>query len=352
MIKSSNLQELCSHLGMSKSVFKQAFSELKERGYLFTPAKTVAEFISNEYPVRLAIFGPTSDQRNSLSIGPFAISRKFYEHDFLKLKSHMSSDALGVLMTFKRIEYEKFGAFVDHPTITIQTNDEETFIEVAQMSGVYDLSKPFVYKEFVWFDVKNEFKLEGRSEFDQKKIERKFWWWWALIDFDEGFIPPLPEDKPENYSLLPNWFFEIPKRYLPEIIIHLIPRLFSYLTLGLKIEDLLISVDELTEIINEAFDEYKNQSVQTEAIDRELLIKELCDYNNYIYPVDVHTTLSYLESIAIISTTRMPTIYKLADEFEIPSSFSVTDEWEEKFNKFVETGSVLFGYLSLEEITT
>ena len=153
---------------MPKSVFKGAFSELKNRGYLFTPAQTVTEFISNEYPVRLATSGPTSQQKNVLSTGPFAISREFYECYFLRLKLELSLDTLGVLMTFKRVEHEKVGAFLDVQSTNIQA-DEETFLKIAQMSGIYDLSKPYVYRDFVWFDVTDRFKLEGKSELEHEQ---------------------------------------------------------------------------------------------------------------------------------------------------------------------------------------
>lgn len=346
----SNIQDICSHLGMSKAAFNEGFSELKRRGFLFTPAKTVKEFITDEYPTRLAMIGPTSEQPNVLSTGPFAVSRAFYDQYFLKMKSLLSADALGVLLMFKRVEYEKFGAFRDQ-SITIES-DEDSFIDVACTSGIYDLSQPHVYSDFVWFDVTDEYKTKGQPDLETEKSVSEFWWWRVLIEFDEGFIPPIPSDQPEDYSLIPDWYFEFPKRYMPEVIVQLLLKLFSHVTLGLDIENLVLDEDELIEIIDSIFDQYAYSSESAEAIDRELLVKELCDYNGYTYPIDAKTTISYLRSTGFISTTENQTTYELTMTFEIPAEFTVTDEWEEKFCKFVETGSVLFAYMSFEEIVT
>lgn len=335
---------------MSKTAFKNAFSELKERGLLFTPAKTVQDFISDQYPIRLAIIGPTSEQPNVLSTGPFAVSREYYDKHFLQMKSRLSPEVLSVLITFKRVEYEKFGTILNQ-SITIES-DEDSLIKVAQMSGIFDLSRPHIYSDYVWFDVTHEYKTEGQLALEPEQPPREYWWWREIIEFDEGFVPPIPSDRPEDFVLIPEWIFEIPQRYLPEMIVLLLPKLFSYLTLGLKIENLALNVDDLLGIIDSFFDEYNYPNDHTEAVDRELLVKELCDYNGYTYPVDVQTTISYLESIGIVSTIENQTTYELASTFEIPSEFSVTDEWEEKFHKFVETGSVLFAYMSYEEIVS
>lgn len=317
---------------------------------LFTPAKTVQEFITGAYPVRLAPIGPTSEERSVLTTGPFAISREFYEEYFVRAKAILPPDALGVWMTIKRVEYEKCGAITNH-AFTIRS-DEDSFIEVARLSGIYDLYRPHVFSDFVWFDVTDEYKSKGESVLDPEQATREFWWWWVRVDFDEGFVPPIPSDQPEELSLIPEWFFTIQKKYLPEVVITLLPKLFCHLTLGLKLENLVLSADELANIINSVFEQQAYPSDDTEAIDRALLVKELCDFNGHTYPIDTETTISYLESMGIISATKNSIGYELATEFTIPTEFTITDEWEEKFYTFVETGSVLFAYMSLEEIVT
>ncbi len=347
----NNLQEMCLHLGISKDVLIQTFSLLKEQGLIFTPALNASEFVSNDYPVRLAVIGPTADDKHELSTGPFAISRHFYETYFLGVQAKLKdAEVLSVLSTFMRVEYEKFGVRSSRSKGNFSiVAEDDSFYSVAQMSGIYDLSQPYVYTDYVWFDVTEEFRENGQAEMSEEEtIAGEYWWWNTKIAFDEGFDPSVP--KPEDYILIPDWFYELPKRYLPEITQHLLLRLFSHLTLGLRSDNLIISRRELAEIIELLLEEYAEHDHGTENIDRELLVKELCDYNGHVYPVDIDTYISYLQSTSFILPTENESVYKVAEDWTASSVFSIPPKWEEKYIKFVETGSVLFGYLSIDEI--
>ena len=344
----SNFQDACKHIGVSKSAFKGCFSELKKRGLLFTPAKTAGDFIEKEYPARIAFIGPTAHDRNVLSTGPFAISKKFYLNAFLNLKSQLSEGELVVFMALKWVEYEKQGAALEKP-YTIESKDDE-IISVAQMFGVYDLTSPHVYKDFVWFDVKQEFKTKGFSATFQEEPTKEFWWWKGLCDFEEGFMPTIPADNPESLSLVPNWFQELPKRYFPRIVHYVLLELFLCLTVGLKVDGLKIKKFKLLEIMREIISKYDFPENHAEEVDGELLVKELCDYNGYIYPVDEQATFNYLKSLGVIKNKHGSSAVIFVGEFKFSANFLVPEDWEERYNKYVETGSILFSYLSVDEI--
>lgn len=82
-----------------------------------------------------------------------------------------------------------------------------------------------------------------------------------------------------------------------------------------------------------------------------MLIKELHDYNKILYPITIEDTIEYLLKVGFLCKSEKPNFYRVS--MNIPSPKKVFDfppEWQDRFDKFIETGSVLFAYLSIEEI--
>jgi hypothetical protein len=116
------------------------------------------------------------------------------------------------------------------------------------------------------------------------------------------------------------------------------------------------SLAEILDIINQGMERLgpakDAKSVRSEP-DRELLIKELCDFNDLPYPIDAATTFDYLHRLGFVvpEQSGKKVEYSLAQELPSPEEvLSFPPDWEDRVDKFLTTGSVLFSYLSLEEI--
>lgn len=330
----------------------KAFDELRSKGVFYTPAKSTAELTAGQWPIRVVGVPPTNpDKPSVVSFGPFALERERFE----QLKAALEDpDVFRVALGFVRLEFEKTGLGA---TGQYQVEAEEDILNQFLASMAYwDIDHPIVGELFVWIVPTEECKHLAERITEKDYAEDDFSWWDVQIDLGEAITPYTAADYPDRYRIIPNELTDSWMRCLPSRIAAVLMFLYGQATRGGTFKS-FGGLTEVLEAIEQGF-EWADQlesgpGIRTTEPDRELLIKELYDHNNLPYPVDAATTLDYLQRVGFIVSKQNGTdlVYSLTEE---PASaekvLNIPPGWEYKMNKFLATGSVLFAYLSLEEI--
>jgi hypothetical protein len=257
------------------------------------------------------------------------------------------------LFAFKKLEYEKMGALwgKDKSSYSLES-DEDSLYNYLMLSELWDFNNPIVFDEFVWIVPTEECKSLAERITSEKYDKDDYTWWDVKLDLGEKLVPTTTEDYPEEFSLYPSDIMEQWSRYLHINAAHALVILYSKASIGGNISP-FSCVEEILNILEEVFQ--SKDVIEGTAIDREILIKELCEYNKLPYPIDPHSYFDYFLKLGFIQVKqdKLKTEYCLASDMPEPSKIlSFPDAWEEKINKYVTTGSILFSYLSIDEIVS
>jgi len=112
---------------------------------------------------------------------------------------------------------------------------------------------------------------------------------------------------------------------------------------------LAIIKDGVEKFLTSSNDEIKFSS----DIDKELLLKELYDYNSITYPIDAPTILDCLQQLGLVAIVQEKSkiVYRVPNLTPKPKRvFRFPKDWHKRMDEYVEKGTILFSYLSLDEI--
>jgi hypothetical protein len=344
------LQEFSKSLVLPPDEVIEAFDELKSKGLICTLAESPKDLNDRKYPVRLAGIPPIdSDTPSLISFGPFAMKREHYER---VCSAITDPDALKTFLGFARLIYEKTGAAVEGYHFEA---DEETLSAFLSLIDLWDVEHPLVCDSFVWILPTDDCRQYVEKIVGEAFEPDDFSWWNARLDLGSEIIPTTLNDYPESYGLVPldllagHW-----AKYLPSAITATLLALYSSATTGGEFRA-FNTLTEILEIITQSLgaDEATEGPDESSTADRNLLIKELCDFNSLPYPVDAHTAFDYLCGSGFILVDHEGTRveYSLAKEPPLPEDvLTIPDGWEERVSWYLSTGSILFSYLTIEEI--
>jgi hypothetical protein len=346
------LEKISQSLSIPFEGVHKSFSELKKHGWIFTKAKN-PEDVFGKFPVRLAFQPPFKNAKpSSLSFGPFCLDKKLYEVLFSKAKEELGEEAWKLLIAFQRIQYEKLGVIVDGYSFSLP---DELMAIMLSLIDCWDLENPVVFDSLVWIVPNDKAKEYAEKVAEKSFSENDFGWWNVLIDFGEDFIPTLPSDYPNTFIYVPDTIRHW-QRYTPVGFIILFYDLchklkaegeFEYQTV--KSSSQLISlIDEITKELEETA-----QSEESYSLDRKVLIKELYDFNSFAYPFDATSTFDFLLQIGFLKMKKRGAEIEYQINKKPPHPKRIIkfpQNWEKRMNEFLKTGSILFAYLSVEEI--
>jgi len=338
------LQDISESLMIPYDDIIKSFDKLKSQGYICTFAASLKELADKKQPVRLAGVPPIdSDSPSEVSFGPFVLEREHYER---VSSSITDSDALRIYLGFTRLSYEKTGnAAVGYHFEA----EEEALCEFLSLMDLWDIEHPVVYEHFVWILPTEECKQLVEEIMGETFVQDDFSWWNARIDLGKGIMPTTIDHYPNGYGLVPDVVIDRWAKYLPGAVFSALFLLYMRATTGGGFRT-FSNLSEIVEVID------RSLTIElTSDADRELLIKELCDFNRLPYPVGAHTAFDYLCKIGfiVISQYRTQVEYSLATDIPLPEDVLHTPKgWEDRVDKYLSTGSVLFSYLTLEEIVT
>jgi len=344
------LDDLAAKLGIPKDDLDEIFESLRMDGYFFTPARSARELEEKKAPIRLAYAPVTGcEKKSQLSFGPFGLSRERYD---ALMAFGLSEGALHLLLAICKVMYEKTGHFPED--YSFQATDDDlsglgAFIEF------WDLENPFVGNKFVWFAPKESTRDFVGNQFGMTFDSSDYSWWNFCTDFGDTLIPKTLEDFPESYFLFPKYLLNDWAKYMPMPFHALVIDLYASKTRGGEVLHFSNTTELLAEIQDSMdTDQYqRNFSTQPSSIDREFLIKELFEFNSLIYPMSGNEYMDLCLRFGVISVREEDDNLHihLAEDLDSPTTFlKIPSGWDERYEKFIITGSILFSYLSLDEI--
>jgi hypothetical protein len=327
----------------------RAFEELRAIGYFFTMAPSAHE-LGESYPLRMAIKPPTPEPSSALSCGPFPVKREVYERMRRELPD---VETLRVVLGFARLAFEKTGVLEDRYEVSAP---EDAMLEFLASMHHWEVEEPHVTQDYVWIAPKLSLKQLVEEVQGCKYGPADYSWWEVRYDIQQDIVPASISDHPENLIYLPAEFHKW-HRYLPARLILALPYLYSLLSTRGRLRS-VAGLDALLSLIETAVEktsrgEHREQSAST--IDRELLIKELLDTNGVPYPIDKTTTFDFLVATGFIRIKRRKrtVAYSLARSVPDPlKRLRMPANWNMRTEKFLTTGSILFAYLTVDEVVS
>jgi len=342
-------KKITDELLLPKDEIKKSFKVLRDKGILYTEAPSVDDVGKKEFPIRMVGQAPAANlKKNEITIGPFPIEKEHY----LQLKKRFGSDK-GIWATYLsliKMQYEKIGGLIEGYGIKTDTKSKGLVL-VVNLLNLFNIKNPMVFKDFVWFCPNEKCKKIFTKGIKKKFLKDDFSWWNIYINVGPEINLETVDDHSEHFSKIPNNLFYWMK-YFPVYIGHIVMRLYSVGSKGLNLKP-FSDISGILEIIEKEIDNSKSKRDDVNP-DRELLIKELLDYNNIVYPVDAKSVFDFLCRIKIISVqkTKSGIAYVLAEDIKHPYKIlKIPSEWEERAEKYIKTGSVLFVYFNdIDEI--
>jgi hypothetical protein len=331
------------------------FENFKTRGIIYTAAKSADEFFSNpnKFPLRAVYFAPVDPNNRSLvSFGPFPIEKDKYFNmrNTFNEEFDVPVEAFAVYLGFLRLSYEKTGTI--KPKYSVGVRNEDVLDSFLSLMEFWDIYNPIITDEYAWIlptsDAKKFVEGIANETFEQDDYS----WWDFKIDLKDDLYPETSEDYPEDYTLIPTELQEAWSSYLPTGVFFVLLELYHIALKGGTRRNFK-SLSEVLVIIEKSFQ--KLSSKPSYEIDRELLLKELCDYNQIPYPVDAATTFDYLRATGLLITKKSKKKVKYILPINLPDPhdvFQFPPQWEKRIDNYLNTGSVLFSYLTLEEIVS
>lgn len=332
----------------------QAADELASAGYAFLPAPAQVQRTSGTITFRILGRPPTDPHRSGLlSLGAFPVKPDYYNRLTADLSEGLSEGALRLVLGIAKLAFESTGGVIEDG-FTFQADDESLGALLSLMDN-WDINNPVVVGDYYWIAPAPECKLIAEKLTGKSFSEHDYSWWDIIVDLGGSLTTESVEESDDwlkrSKELSQTW-----ARYLPAQA-H-IALVIMYLKATLNDEPwAFTSLEQVIAFVEDTFHAASSRAEQplSEAMgpDRELLIKELFDYNNYPYPVDAISMFDFLNRVGFIYIDQSggTTSYALAEE--VPRAapcFLFPPQWEERLQKYLTTGSVLFSYLSLDEI--
>lgn len=350
MRKSFDPQKISGELAMPIEDFEASFESLKRMGVIFTFAKNPRDFGRKKFPIRLIGKPPVSpDDPAAVSFGPFAVKREIYDQ---ARESNANPDIFKAYLGLLRLIFEKTGGTVEGYRFEAKEEKVDEFISTIDF---WDVENPVICELFVWI-IPNEKCKQFVEELTGKKYGKDDYSWWnTKLDLGEDFIPSTMNDYPDQYGLIPSDLIDKWARYLPTIAWQTTMFLYQKVTRNNNMDFAFQNLDHLLSEIKDGIEKsgLKTEKIEGSLVDRELLAKELCDLNSLTYPINETTMLEFLQQIGFIfvSQSKGRVTYKLVENLPSPKKIlRIPKNWESKMNKFVSSGTILFAYLSTEEI--
>lgn len=339
-------EKISKDLLMSKNRIKEAYSELLRKGFLFT--ENFNDDSIDLINLRLLYSAPANGLAdNQITIGPFPLKLKDYKY----IKNIASKDGQqSVLLAFKKLQYEKTG----------NTEGEYQFIgddeSIAFISGLiedfFEINNPYHASDIVWFYPKSSYKEKIISTFlpNQELIDDLQWWNIAIELSGDCNFNTKPKSE-EDYILIPNEIIGEWYRYLPRYLPMIITKLYCKKSKGMNFQQFKDKL-EIIEIID---NEIKNKIDDIGCPDRELIIKELLNFNKLEYPIDSEAICDLLIKIGIIDVKyegiRVNYFISNGESIKLPSEvLTIPKNWDDKLDHYLNTGSILLSYLNIDEI--
>lgn len=346
-----DISSVSKRLSIPEEDVSEAFGELKSKGIIFTPANSAGELSDDKLPIRLVGVPPAGgDGPSVVSCGPFPVETELYS----QIKKEIpDEDTRSVLLGFARLAYEEQGG--GFQGYSVQTEDDQALDEFLSWMKFWDVQDPIVKGGYTWFLPTYKCKRVVQEITEKDFEEDDYSWWNVKIEFDDSLIPKTPEDDPERYASIPDEIMKSWGRYLPKKAYISLIMLYSRGTTlkgFVSFESINTVLDAIESGIESVQEEVESASESSTA-DRELLIKELYDYNDFPYPTNEESIFDLFMDLGFIYTDREEgkhcyylnkNVNKASDVIDIPPG------WEDKMDKFTKTGSILFSYLEVDEV--
>lgn len=335
---------------------EKVFLELRRTGLMFTPHERFEQFCNNPYDAWLVYSLHTKHlKKNEIVLGPFPLLTDEYAHfkNFLaSVKAKERNHYLLILLSFRKLEYDKTG-FTGKDFAIRMDNKYTTLTSLANILSLYELDNPYIGKYYTWFYPGK--KMKKKIEKIEKAIipDNDFSWWKSKVDLKVKIDSPTLFDKKRNYFLVPildEWY-----KYLPDNVPLIIYHLCYKLCQGGFFKE-LDAVSDIISLIREGRHKFKERGVRKHRyskVDRELLIKELLEYNNLQYPTSDDEILDFLVKLEFITVVKKKGKVKYRMNKNIPSAKNKIKEpprWRNKTRRFIEKGTIIFDYIELEEL--
>lgn len=261
-------------------------------------------------------------------------------------------------MAFKRLQYEKLSAVWTPDEVKENYSisaDDEGFIQLCSLMKFWDLDHPDIRELFVWFKPNKKCKRFAERITGEKFAQDDYRWWNVIIDFEDKLSAPTSENYAERFSFSPEAMTGEWAQFIPTNLTWAITLLYFEAAKGLKYR----AFDNLSDILALIREGMEQEEVggpikkHDFALDREVLVKELFDFNKLPYPTNPETAFDFLCRVGFIIQNRngLKVEYALAQVAPDPAKvLSFPQDWEKRVEEFVRTGSIVFSYLSLDEI--
>lgn len=342
------ISKMSKDMGLPYDDVEKCFQELQCKGMIYTPAKTAKEFSSGKYPIRAAFAPPSNSSKpDSVTFGPFCVK----PDEYVGLKNLIQDqDIFNAMLALLRLSYETTGGAVHRYQFSAKEDDLVDFIRLIDF---WDTNNPKIFEHVVWIAPKEECRKIINSKLKKRFKSNSYKWWDVRINLGKSLKPTNSEDYPDDFVFMPIKIFDSWVRYLPNTVFSVLSVLCSKAFKGGKIR-YFAGLNEILPIIDEILEHDAIQEIKTESsvTDRELLLKELCDYNSLPYPVDSNTVFDFLCKLGFIqvNNSELGLTYSLKPEIPDPlETLKFRDGWQERFEKYLITGTVLFSYLSYKE---
>lgn len=335
--------------GVPIDEIENTFDELVKKGIIVSTTGAYIDMNKKPHDVRL-LTRPVTESlpEHVLSLGPFAVSNSTIE--MMKSKFIDDREMKAFMYSIARLCYEKTGS-TELGGYSFSADDENMgglFLD----TSTYDLDNPIKFIRHSWFFPTKD-TMESYNERlvdDSEKINSVSDLWSTLVSYGEGLESSKAEDRPDDLSYYPEKLIEYWQKFIPGVLLFSIQGIYIEASKGLKWKAFQ-SEDQVIKIIKDQvlhFEKSNDNKLLDYSIDRNLLVKEIFEYNGYSYTYEPEEIYKQLISLNFL-------LSKGNDEFEVNHEEVICDfkypkGWKRKYDKYIETGSILFGYLKLSEI--
>lgn len=325
-----------------------AYDELIKLGIIVTTTDAFQDLSIAPHHTRMLSKSVTDMLPNDvLSCGPFPVNNLVIERAEREFPEERDTRAF--LYSMARLCFEKTGSS-DLGGYKFSA-DDESMASLFLDTKTYDIDSPRKFENHSWFfptgetlnnynrDVEEENRLSSVSEL-----------WSTLVSYGEKLESSKAEDRPENLSYYPSYLLEEWSKFIPSVLLETIHNLYIESSKGLEWK-VFQSKEEIFSIIEKAIELYDESNLEHESdysIDRSVLIKEIFEYNGFFYSNELEIIYNQLIELKFIDENEDGNISVVHDE--IHCNFKFPKGWKRRYEKYIVTGSVLFGYLKLSEI--
>ena len=311
----------------------EATKNLLNKGFIFTRNPDMYEmndmwFVYSNHCRHL--------KKDELCAGPFPIHTKEYEHI---LENNLPKQAKIILLGFRKLEYDRTGQTGNEFKLRVDKQNNEIII-LASILDSYDLNNPYVGKEYTWFFVKDSMRNKLLKNNTISKSMSRYGWWKTRIKLEQ----PL-DSKDFTHQ---KEFFSVPhiediEHLLPFEITAIIMELSYRLNpsgkfLRAKKTEILWYIEQAKKKINSG----NNNKDILYLPDREVLIKELLEFNNLTYPCTTNEVFDFLLKIEMLVSEKDDFEFLYGFNKKIPKvKFNKPNGWDEKASSFIEEGNIL-----------